>query len=333
MPPAIRDLRIYQLGRETTKGTAVAATTRWVGTLEIEPDEPVITPQVQTGLMVEGAPADAIARRSARLRFEADLTYEQILHVFNMTLKGVTTGTGAGADKTWIFDPTFTGDPGLNSFTVQRRLTDGTTNWDERVAYVLGDELTISGAVGENAKVELSCFGRPVETGQAITGAISVPTVNFVPAQLFKLSIDDTLAGMGTTLFGQLVSFRLRFVAPSQPRFYLDGRSDRSFAVHSLRRASWELEAQVEWDAAAEAERAKAQSRANRYVRLVATGPALGASAYKIQIDFVARHQAGQYDQAGDRDGADTTTLRLVSAHASDLTFKAIVVNALSTLP
>ncbi|MDR7534661.1 MAG: hypothetical protein QN162_15175 [Armatimonadota bacterium] len=334
--PAIKDLRIYQMGRETTRGTAVAATTRWIGELEVTPQEPVIVPAAQLGILVEHPTTDAIATRHAELRLSADLTYEQILHVLNMGLQGVTSGSGAGADKTWTFAPTYTGDPALNSFTFQRRLTDGTTNWDERVAYVLATEWTVSAAVGENAKVEVSAVGRPVETGQAITPSIPVPAVNFVPASAFKVYVNDTLATIGTTqLSGTVVSFRLTYQSPVVVKYYLDARTDKSFTAVALRRAAWTCELQVEWTAAVEAERTKAASRSIRYVRLEAVGPALGASNYKVTFDFPAVHEAGQFDQAGDRDGADTATLRLRDIYDSANSFglKAVVVNALATLP
>src|SRR3990167_9300927 len=120
MPTTVKDLRVYQIGRETTKGTGVAATTRLVGDLILRPLATVFIPQPQLGIMLENPTSDVIVQQMTELEWSGDLTYEQILHLLNMSLKGVITGAGAGADKTFTFTPVFTADNALNSFTVER---------------------------------------------------------------------------------------------------------------------------------------------------------------------------------------------------------------------
>jgi hypothetical protein len=337
MVTAVKDLRIYQLGVESTRGTAVATTTRWVGGLEIIPQEPVFQPEVQLGVLVsDGATTDIIAQRHADVRLEADLTFEQILHVGMMSMKGAVTPTGAGADRTWVFNPTYLADPALNAFTLHRRLTNGTTNWDERIAYLMARSFSISGNIGENTKLEVDCFGRPVETGATLTAAIAIPTVNFVPVSLWKLYVDDTAGGIGgTQLSCNVVSFDFDFETMAQPKFYVTGQADKSFCDHGLKRARWGLSIVTEINAAIIAEQAKAASRAIRYVRLQAVGAALGGSNYSITIDAPFRYAMGMFDQAGDRDGNDTATLDLIPAYDSStpLGAKLTVVNALTALP
>lgn len=336
MPSAVRDLGITQLGRETTKGTPAAATTRWVGMTTFTPDEPRLYPEIQNGLLLQNKASAPIAKKRTTFTLNADLTFEQILHVLNMCMMGLTSGTGAGSDKTWTFNPTFTADPGLNSFTIQKRLTDGATNWDERIAYAMGQSFEISGAIGENAKLTMEGFGRPIELSTAITTAIAVPTVNFVPTSLFKVYIDDTFAGIGTTqLLGTLYGFRFNFESMAQPKDYIDGRADLSFSSHGLKRAYYTLEIQGEFQAQLEAERAKARSASKRYVRLEAVGAALGSSNYKITIDLCCGHEQGVFDADGERDGNDTVTLSFVQDFdsAAPLAAKITVVNALSSLP
>jgi len=336
MPSGVRDLGITQLGRETTKGTAVAATTRWVGLTTFDPEEPRLYPQIQNGLLLQNKASAPIAKKMTRFTLEADLTFEQLLHVLNMCVMGLTTGTGAGADKTWTFNPSFAADPGLNSFTIQKRLTDGSTNWDERIAYAMGSSLEIGGAIGENAKLSMEGFGRPIELATAITPAIAVPTVNFVPVSLFKVYIDDTFAGLGTTqILGSLHGFRLRFDAMAQPKDYIDGRPDLSFSSHGVKAAYFTLELQGEFQAQIETERTKARSASKRYVRLEAVGPALGGSNYKITIDLCCGYEQGVFDSNGEREGNDAVTLSLVQDYdpTPPLAAKFTVVNALSSLP
>jgi len=336
MPSGVRDLGITQLGRETTKGTAVAATTRWVGMTTLDPNEPRLYPQIQNGLLLQNKATAPIAKKATNFSLEADLSFEQLLHVLNMCFFGLTTGTGAGADKTWTFNPTFTADPGLNSFTLQKRMTDGSTNWDERVAYAMGKSFEISGAIGENTKLSMDGFGRPIELATAITGAIAVPTVNFVPVSLWKVYVDDAFGGLGgTQLLGTLYGFRFNFTSMAQPKDYIDGRADLSFSSHGIKAGYFTLELQGEFQAQLAAEQAKARSALQRFIRLEATGAALGASNYKITIDLCAGYEEGLFDSDGDRDGNDSVTLSYVQDYnaAAPLAAKIIVVNALAALP
>lgn len=335
----VKDLRIAQLGVETTHGTAVPTTTRWIGGLEIVPQEPVFSPEGQWGVLAPGATTDIIAQRHADVKLTADLTFEQILHVLHMSMKGgVTAATVGTTGKQYVYNPTYLADPALSSFTLHRRLTNGTTDWDERVAYMVARSFRISGNIGENAKIECDAFGRPVETGATLTAAIAVPTVNFVPVSMFKIYADATAGGIGgTQLSCDVVSFDFNFETSANPKFYITGAADKSFCDHGLKRADWGLQLVVEVNAATIAEQAFAASRAIRYVRLEAIGAAIpgGTAFYTITIDLPMRHRMGMFDQAGDRDGNDTMTFDYMAAYdnATPLGAKISVTNLLAALP
>jgi len=338
MPSDLRTLEIAQLGRESVKGSAVAQTTRWVGVTNVSPDEPKFWARTQNGIMLPRSQRGTIATRMANVRFESDLTFEQILHVLNMGFAGLTTGTGGGADKTWQFTPSVSADPALNTFTLGYRKTDGTTNWDERIAYLFAKNWEISAAIGENAKIMAECVGRPVELATAITGAIGVPAVNYVPAALFKLYINDTFGAIGTTQkLGTLVSWRLAYTSPYQPKLYQDGLANRSFSAYGLKDADFSLEMQVEYtaDILSEQQKADDDPGALRYIRLEAVGATLGGSAYEIEIDGAFEYEQGGFDVDGDRDGNGVVTLRLVGSYdnTNSLGLKVKVVNALAALP
>lgn len=333
MPTGIKDLRVYQAAREAAYGTAVAATNRLVGDLEITPQEKVIEPQPQIGVLIANPVADLVVERAAEVKLSGDLTYEQVLYLLEAAIRGNQTPAGAGADKTWTYASLYTGDPLLKSMSLQRRLTDGTTTWDEGVAYALCKDFKISAAIGDVVKFDSTWFGRPVDTAVALTPAIAVPAVNFIAASDVKVYIDDTFAGLGVTqLLGDVISWDLSATGMYQPKYFQDGRADRSFATHSLLRQDYNASIQVEWNAQISALRAKAASRAIQYVRIVATGPTLGASNYKVQFDFAARFKEAQFDQKGDRQGNDTVTLEFVAAYDTTnlIGLKAVVVNALT---
>lgn len=334
---AVNDLGIYQIGLETTMGTPVTATNRLIARgLIVTPQEPVFQPEAQLGVLLENPTSDAIALRSCDLKMSGDLTFEQILYVLNMAMKGVTAGVGAAADKTWTFDPSYTADPSLNSFTIQRRLSDGATNWDEAIAYVMAKDFRIAGAIGENVTFEANLFGRPADTTVTLTPTISVPTVNFVPTSLFKVFIDNTYASIGSTqVSASIYSFEFRFRSQAQPKFYVDGRADKSFTAHGLKRAGFDLDLDAEWTTAINSERAKAADRSIRYVRLQALGASLGSSQYEFRLDMALRYQAGQFDKETEREGNDALKLKLIGAYDSTnaLAAKAVVVCGLTSLP
>jgi len=333
MPTGVRELRIYQAGREVAYGTPVAATNRLVGQLEVTADEVVVMPAPQIGILLENPTTDQTVRRMATAKFSGELTYEQILYLLEASVKGGVSPTGAGADRTWLYTSAYAADPVLKSFSLQRRLTDGTTNWDEGIAYALLKDAKISGAIGELVKFDSTWFGRPIDPAVALTAAIPVPSVNFASAADVKVYLDTTFANLGTTqLLGDVVSWDFNWKGIYQPKLYQDGRADRSFSSHALQSQGYDASIQVEWNAQINGFRTQAASRALLYCRIVATGPTLGASNYKVQIDFVCRFKAPQFDQAGDRDGNDTAVLELVSAYdpAQSLGLKFTVVNALT---
>jgi hypothetical protein len=252
-----------------------------------------------------------------------------------MSVDGAQTGTGAGADKTWTFASLYTADPILDSFTLRKRVTDGTTTWDEVLAYVLCESFKLSGAIGEAVKFDATLFSRPLDTSLVLSGA-AVPAVNFVSSADTKVFIDDTFAGLGTTqLLGDIIGWEFNLEAQYQAKMFQDGRADRSFSSHGLKRQKYSATLQCEYNAPTHAERSKAALRTVRHVRIVNTGAVLGASNYQIQIDFAARHATAMPDADGERDGNDTITLPLISAFDTTnlIGCKFTIVNALAALP
>jgi hypothetical protein len=344
MASDLRQLEIMQFGRETTPGTPVLQTYRWVGQGMVTPEEPKNWSRSQSGTLFPRSQRGTIVQRSARVRLEGDLTFEQPLYIWNMGLAGLTSPTGAGADRTWQFTPSFTA-PTFNFFTLGYRKSDGTSGgapaspWDERISYLMCESWEISANVGENAKISAECIGRPVEltTSTEFTTGVAVPTVNYVPSSLFKLYINDTFGTIGTTQKTcTIVSFRLTYRSPWQAKYYLDGRTDLSFCGHGLKDADYELEIVAEFTTDMRSEQLKADDNpgALRYIRLEAVGATLGASNYEIEIDGAFEYEQGGFDVDSDRDGNGTCTLRLLGSldTTNSLGLKAKSINAMTTL-
>src|SRR5581483_7665597 len=274
MATGVKDLRIYQAAREASYGTDLAATNRLVGELEIAPDETVVMPSPQIGIMLDHPTTDQVVHRAANVKFSGELTYEQILYLLEATIDGGVAPTGAGP-YVYTYVPSFAADPLAKSFTFERRLTDGSTTWDEVVNYALCRDWKISAAIGEMVKFESNWIGRPADTAQTLTAAIAVPNVNFVSAADVQMFIDNTFAGLGgTQLAGDLISWELSYEGVYQPKFFQDGRADRSFSGHSVKRQGYALTLQVEWNAQINGLRAKAAARSLQYVRIKMTSDA-----------------------------------------------------------
>lgn len=331
---SVKDLSIIQLGKEAVHGTVVPTTTRWIGEAIVAPNEPRIMPAIANGRLIKNKAPGTVGMQETKVTLKADLTFEQLLHVLHMSLAGGITPTGTTA-KTWAFAPTFLADPAVNSFSLQYRKTDGVTNWDEGVGFLMANFFEIQGAFGADAQITVDCFGRAVDTSVALTAAVAVPSVNFVPTSLFKLYIDDAFAGLGSTLISDaLTGFKFRFDSMMQPKQYIQGRKD--FSSASLKAANWELDPDFEWNAQIENEQAKARADALRFVRLEAIGPLIsGTDFYKITIDMVCQWDQGSFDVNGDNKGNDKTTPKLIQAYDSvgPLGFRITCVNTLAALP
>lgn len=340
MPTGIKDLRITQIGLETTKGAAVAQTNRLVSLAEFNPNEMAYEPQPQIGVMMENPTSDILPKRWTDIDWKGEATYEQLLYLMEMSAKGGVTPTGAMADKTWAYPFTVSADPALKTFTICRRMTDGTINWDEQCAFVFANSYTISAAIGGTVMFDAKLIGRPVDITPTMTGAIAVPSVNFIASADVKIYIDDTFAALGTNALAEsAVDWQLSVDPQYQPKFFQDGRADRSFTNYGLKRLTYNLKLNAEANAKVmdktTGERNRASTRAFRYVRIKATGAVLGGSFYSLQIDGIFRYKEGQFDQKGEREGNDLVPLELIGAYdlSNTTPLKVSITNALSALP
>jgi hypothetical protein len=264
---------------------------------------------------------------------------------------GVTASTektvGQG-DLEWIFklDPN-TGDPTPDSYTLERRLSDGTTMWDRTVAGCLVPQFTISAEQnGDVTNLAYDWWGS-APNANAITAALSVPAVfTMLPALSWKVFFDASWAAMdtfaaapsydgGAQIATTVKSFTLTYKGGIEPALYIgDGRTDPS--AHRFRRRGFELSMDVEYNANVLAEQAKAAAGSKTYVRLLGEGARIGTGFNKTflaQGAFVYP-DGGFGEIGGDDDGAETLSLKLESVSdddAEDCEIK--VINTIATFP
>lgn len=113
-----RTLRKIQIGKETNKGDAVAATARLLGTMTMKDTPTLYRPKEDRGSLAEFIRSFKIANLAA-LSFEADVNFEQILYWLHMGVLGGVTPSGGGDAKTWLFTPGISAPNAFNSFTIE----------------------------------------------------------------------------------------------------------------------------------------------------------------------------------------------------------------------
>jgi hypothetical protein len=143
--------QVFQVGKETTAGTAVAATRKmyWMGDL---------TRQRAVNL-VKVASGTRDNQRDAKLRavqagakVTQPLSADEMIEPLLACVQGSVTPTTALGCSTWVFKPGNT----LDSQTVE--FYDAYRGWQLRGALV--DEIDISGTVSGDSKVDITYFGR-----------------------------------------------------------------------------------------------------------------------------------------------------------------------------
>ena len=196
-------------GKETTRGTAVAAAKRWPG------QAPKIMSDTKKTFVNEMLDVRADARRSVAFQklyrnnlTAAQATFQQLLFPFGCGIKGgitATETTPSQADYLWPFTPSMTSANNPDSGTIE--LGDDAQFWESE--YCMFDKINLSGSIdqeGGEASVALDAgfFGRQL-TATTKTGSIALPSGEFMNAKRARLYIDTSWAGVGTTELANLL--------------------------------------------------------------------------------------------------------------------------------
>lgn len=246
-----------QLGRESTAGTAVAATSIWRGpATDIADESSHEYAEEDVGILL---PTDReyVPKKAARLALpETELTFEQILHVLEAGIKAATpTGTGPYV-YTYTF-PTATTPNTIKTYTLETgNAVAGDVN---EMEYSFVEEFELSGAAGEAWKIASTWVGRQ-KTTTTFTGALTLATVEEALFGKTTLYIDATAGTVGTTAKagvltaagvqvktgvmpvwtadGQLYFYKHKFARPEVTfNFSLELENDTSILV--AQRAAW----------------------------------------------------------------------------------------------
>lgn len=331
MAAPITILDVAQVGLETTRGTLVAATS----ILDMEPGGAALKDPVNV-IRVRNAGSLATSHRSypglrkPEVEIAGNWTYNWAPWWLNLFLGPLAAGTGAAADKTWTFDSTVVSDTADNLKSASIELGGKDARPAEyKLAGAMGQKLTLSIKPGEPWRYKATLLATSITAAAKTASLSTLSSIVDVLTTLTKVYIDTTSVFGTTQRVGSVVSAEIEIGIGTGVRYTLDGsRNPTRQAVVGPRAISAKLI--VEYDS--QTEYTAAQAATAKRVRIEATGPTLGASAYRCTLDLPGTWDA--YDW-GDDGGVRTETLTLVGQYdatpAADIA--AVVVNASATLP
>lgn len=282
--PGTQIFTYANVGKETVRGTPVAPTRKLyvegTGVLDVQP-----------ALSFHEAENRGVRTRIARatqqsedvnlsMKFADGVGYDDLVVPFSQ-LKGGVTGVGGAADKTWTFTPSMTAANAPEAYSID--VGDDTQNF--RCQYSMLRSFTIGAALGELTTLSMDWFAQ-----RAIKTAKATPSDNSaikIPGDLWTIKFAGTAAGLpGASISTNfLIDWQLEVMTGLRNRHYLDG--NLYFGQHVETDISAKLTMTVESTALAVSEfYDKWLAQTLDFIRLKATGPALGGSNYSAQIDL-----------------------------------------------
>lgn len=326
----IKGLRIFQWGKESTRGTAVAATSKIaLENMDLEPIDKVVRPQFLTGKLhrFPGGNETAIKRGTNWAINNSPIVFDQLHHLFAMSICGSVTGVGT-SPTVYTFERSLSTDPIPDSFTLERRTTDGSTPRDYEWTYALISSISFHYKLDEPLRFSCNGFARR-QQASTLTAGLSYPTTE-VPSSHATSSIDTTWANLGVTpIVAQVLSADVTFNTGLMPFDTLDGRTDLDFSTYICNSNNVGLDVSLRLLMAAQfpTEKTAAEAQTLRTVRLGVTGSASRA----LTLDMALKYEMGSLYKVDEVEGQDVVDLKMVDSDDGSNMFKAVVSNLATT--
>lgn len=307
-----------QIGRESTAGTAVAASEilRVEGAF-IKDDQEIFMVPENVGLLVDADRA-CTPQKAAGLSIPDNVaTFEQILHMLEMGIKTITPvddGLGDGYVYTYPFPTTAQLTP--KTYTIE----GGDDQQAMEMEYCHATSLKISGKYGEPIKFSAELIGRQA-INTTFTGSLALPSVEEMLFQQSKFYISDVADGFGHDIIANtLLGFTLNIDTGFKARKTADG--NLYFSYLKQVKPVVTLDLMVEHNTITETEITKARARTTRAIRILTEGtsfvnPGTTYSKKTMIIDI-----AGLYSEIppiDDDDGSSVFNFKLEGKYNSTL--------------
>ena len=327
---AIKEATRIQVGKETTRGTAVAATRKLLvkdATYRRIQDLEAFEGQMHDTL-ARVTQAPVVTREGTEFEVSTDLDFEQILLFRLSGMKGAVTPSTPVAmenQRLWTFTPSVTTDPLPDTYTIEFVESNMDATPDDagmETPYGFTVALEIVAGVDGISQINASMVGRKT-SDTTPTASLALPTVEYTSGLEWACYVDGTWANLGTTqISGQIYGFTWRFHNFLAPSYHLDGRDDKDFSQYQFTPREVDLTMDVVHDptstALVQTEEANKTNGTARFIQLKLDGPDMDSRPKQIILDGCYYHESdSMQDRGQDRDGNMITRLHLKSAYDS----------------
>lgn len=310
--------RVYQIGVETTAGTAVPANRKLPGmSLEFSPD---LRKKKHRANGFKNTSLVQLQREMSKGTFNGPLSYPEFIYPLSGLIGGsVATASGA---STWTFNPNSSGADSPKTFTCQ----GGDATQASQVTYLQFNNLKIS-INKEDCQMSGDFFARE-ETSTTLTASPTVVEQHPVNINQVDVFLDDTFAEIGTTKLTDTLMVDFSIGDKFLPKEVLN-TAHPSFKETAEK--DFEVTAEVTCENNAQTQAIFAAMKSDespQFLRIQCTGPIIsGAVTYLIQIDMAVNMFAvAEQDQDGI--WAYKFTFEGVYSSSMGRTFSVKVVNA-----
>jgi hypothetical protein len=325
-----------QIGKESTHGTAVAATTILRGIGEMNDDRAIKRINERAGYyMPTGTLYNPFLAASFKWPSQ-ELTFEQAGYVLNAGLLGVApVRDGALKDPYISAYPVCTSGTATDIYTYT--IEKGDNQRVDEMEYSFVKSFKLKGAPKSALMLEAEWIGRKV-TDAEFTAGQTLPTVEPILFGMGVLSIDATGGTIGfTPVTTSWSGFELDVETGWEEVFTGDGRSD--FVFHKYAGFSGKGKLILHHDAFGEAELGIARTKAVRLMRMQFTSPTAFSTpgdtyTYKtLRIDAAIQYTSVPTNDALDKNVTVPLEFEIIYGVADSQGPVFTLVNALSALP
>lgn len=304
-----------QFGKESTRGTAVAADTMLLGRIPaIGSDRKPVFPREDVGINTP-AVRSYIPQYAYSNTLSVEHGYFQLLPVlFGCGLVGGVTAVEQTTDQNdflWAFEPSLTSANNPDSLTLE--LGDDVQAFE--VEYCMFERIRISGNVSQGmdaspVTVEADLFGRQL-TPTTFTSSLTPPTAEPMNAKLARFYLDTAWASVGNTEKTNILrGFDIEILTGVHPKFA--GSAYKYFNTHGEGLIEVTANFTFEGDSNANAINNAHQAGSLAVVRLAVNGGQIGSGDnHNLNIDISGAWESvsplGQEDR---EDNLHTAVLR-----------------------
>ncbi len=210
-----------QIGKETTAGTAVAATNILYGEGRLVDDRQARRQQRRPGRYAPNL-IDSLIGRMGSISHSADATFEQLPYFFQAGVKDATPAADGSGSSGFAY--TYDMPLGTNSSPAVYTIEDDSEVKTLRAPYAYVEQIVIEGSADNVVTVSTTWKTAIVsELGAGKTGGLTLQTVEDIEFNCGALYIDDSGGTIGTTAVAdKLMRFKLTINTGLKPRLTQD---------------------------------------------------------------------------------------------------------------